>query len=70
MLVIGLEPMRAETVTRRGRTMSGMMGCANSDNPPIRTRASNLGDDFCKLKTDLDPDSKKQQARVIDQFLT
>jgi len=49
---------------------SVIMDCVASDDPPIRARTSKWGEDFCGLKTDLDPDGKKQQARVIAQFLS
>jgi len=47
-----------------------VMSCVASDTPPIRTRTSNWSEAFCALKTDLDPDGKKQQQQVIDQFLS
>ena len=46
-----------------------VMDCIASDSPPIRKRTSKWGEDFCALKTDLDPDGKKLQAQVIEQFL-
>ena len=45
------------------------MGCIASDSPPIRTRTSKWGEAFCALKTDLDPEGRKLQQQVIDQFL-
>lgn len=47
-----------------------VMKCLNAKEPPIRTRTSKWGEGFAALKTDLDPDGKKQQARVIEQFLS
>ncbi|WGW05459.1 SDR family oxidoreductase [Tropicibacter oceani] len=47
-----------------------VMDCINTETPPIRTRTSDWGRAFCGLKTDLDPDGRKQQARVIEQFLS
>ena len=41
-----------------------------SDAPPIRARTSQWGEAFCALKTDLDPDGKKLQQQVIEQFLS
>ncbi len=46
-----------------------VMRCVESDDPPIRVRTSEWGEQFCALKTDLDPDGKKMQAQVIEQFL-
>ncbi len=47
-----------------------IMGCIEADNPPIRKRTSKWGEEFVGLKTDLDPDGKKQQAKVIEEFLS
>lgn len=47
-----------------------VMRCVEAADPPIRARTSQWGEDFCALKTALDPDGKKQQAKVIEQFLT
>lgn len=47
-----------------------VMGCVEAENPPIRQRTSNWGEAFTKLKTGLDPDGTKQQALVIEQFLS
>lgn len=47
-----------------------VMDCVESKVPPIRTRTSNWGETFCKLKTGLDPDGKKLQALVFEQFLS
>ncbi|MEL6126130.1 MAG: SDR family oxidoreductase [Pseudomonadota bacterium] len=47
-----------------------VMRCVESDAPPIRTRTSKWGEAFCALKTELDPDGKKLQAQVVDQFLS
>ncbi len=47
-----------------------VMECIAAENPPIRRRTSQWGEEFCALKTDLDPDGKKLQAQVIEQFLS
>lgn len=47
-----------------------VMGCIEAENPPIRQRTSNWSEAFTKLKTGLDPDGTKQQAAVIEQFLS
>lgn len=46
-----------------------VMDCMASENPPIRTRTSQWSEDLCRLKTDLDPDGKKLQTRVVKDFL-
>lgn len=46
-----------------------VMEVMNDENPPIRKRTSKWGEEFCQLKTDLDPDGKKLQKQVYDQFL-
>lgn len=47
-----------------------VMKCVEADEPPIRVRTSTWSEDFTSLKTGLDPDGKKLQAKVIAQFLT
>lgn len=47
-----------------------IMECVEAKDPPIRKRTSKWGEEFCALKTDLDPDGKKGQAQVIKQFLS
>ncbi len=47
-----------------------VMRCVEAEDPPIRTRTSNWGEYFCALKTAPDPDGKKLQQQVIDQFLS
>lgn len=47
-----------------------VMDCVEAENPPIRRRTSKWGEDFCHLKTGLDPDGKKLQRQVIAQFLS
>ncbi len=46
------------------------MDCMNASEPPIRTRTSTWGENFVRLKTELDPTGKQQQAAVIEQFLS
>lgn len=46
-----------------------VMDCIASEAPPIRTRTSKWGEALCALKTELDPDGKKMQAKVIADFL-
>ncbi len=46
-----------------------VMDCMNASEPPIRTRTSTWGENFVRLKTELDPTGKQQQAAVIKQFL-
>ena len=40
-----------------------------SDDPPIRIRTSEWAENFCSLKTQSDPDGKRQQQAVVEQFL-
>lgn len=47
-----------------------VMECVEAEDPPIRRRTSNWGEAFCHLKTGLDPDGKKLQRQVIEQFLS
>ena len=44
--------------------------CIQTENPPIRMRTSEWGEEFCKLKTDLDPTGKNTQEMVIKTFLS
>ncbi len=46
-----------------------VMDVLESADPPIRTRTSKWSEALCELKTGLDPDGKKLQAKVISQFL-
>lgn len=47
-----------------------VMDCIAAENPPIRTRTSRWSEDFARLKTELDPTGEKQQAAVVEQFLS
>ena len=47
-----------------------VMQCVEAKEPPIRIRTSKWSEDFAALKTGLDPDGKKLQAKVIAQFLS
>jgi len=47
-----------------------VMSCVEAADPPIRTRTSNWSEALTSLKTALDPDGKKLQAQVIEQFLS
>lgn len=47
-----------------------VMKCLNAKAPPVRARTSSWGEKFVELKTGLDPDGEKQQARVIAEFLS
>ena len=46
------------------------MKCVEAGEPPIRIRTSTWSEDFTSLKTGLDPDGKKLQAKVFAQFLS
>lgn len=47
-----------------------VIDCMAAEKPPIRTRTSKWGEEFARLKTELDPTGEKQQAAVIKQFLS
>lgn len=47
-----------------------VMQVVESTEPPIRTRTSAWGEALCDLKTSVDPDGKKMQAKIIKQFLS
>ncbi len=47
-----------------------VMTCMEAETPPIRTRTSVWGEKFTRLKTEPDPTGAKQQAAVIEQFLS
>ncbi|RMG33978.1 MAG: SDR family oxidoreductase, partial [Methanobacteriota archaeon] len=44
--------------------------CALQQDPPLRIRTSEWSENFCRLKTGLDPDGKKLQKQVVDTFLS
>ncbi len=47
-----------------------IMDVVNAQEPPIRARTSKWGEELTQFKTGADPDGKKQQAAVIEQFLS
>lgn len=49
---------------------SVVMECVEAEKPPIRRRTSKWGEEFTRFKTSPDPDGTKQQASVIEQFLS
>lgn len=46
-----------------------VVGCIESDNPPVRIRTSAWAEDLCDLKTSADPDGRKLQQKVVEMFL-
>ncbi|WP_299937090.1 SDR family oxidoreductase [uncultured Pelagimonas sp.] len=46
-----------------------VMGVVAAEHPPVRTRTSDWGEELCQLKTGLDPDGTKLQAKIVSQFL-
>lgn len=46
-----------------------IVACAENPDPPIRIRTSEWAEQFCQLKTGLDPDGRKLQAAVIKNIL-
>lgn len=66
--------------TVQGRSDSGIyqtpdevaelvIDCMQSDQPPIRLRTSEWGENLCALKTSSDPDGRKMQKHVLKYFL-
>ncbi|MEM6316134.1 MAG: SDR family oxidoreductase [Bacteroidota bacterium] len=47
-----------------------VLSVAESENPPLRTRTSDWGNEFCHLKTASDPDGTKLVEEVVNQFLS
>ncbi|MEO1083619.1 MAG: SDR family NAD(P)-dependent oxidoreductase, partial [Acidobacteriota bacterium] len=47
-----------------------VMECIDAEEPPIRRRTSPWAEGFTRFKTEPDPTGKKQQAAVIEQFLS
>ena len=46
-----------------------VLDCVNNPNPPVRVRTSAWSNAFCELKTQADPEGRKQQQFVIETFL-
>ena len=46
-----------------------ILNVAQNENPPLRIRTSKWAEDFCKLKTEADPDGTKLVNRITDTFL-
>ena len=46
-----------------------VLDCVNHPNPAVRVRTSDWSNAFCELKTQADPEGRKQQAAVIESFL-
>ncbi|TXE11748.1 SDR family oxidoreductase [Seonamhaeicola algicola] len=46
-----------------------VLNVAQSENPPLRIRTSQWAEDFCKLKTQADPDGTKLVAQIKNSFL-
>lgn len=46
-----------------------VMSCVRSDDPPVRCRTSDWGEELCELKTSADPEGRKLRAKVRDMFL-
>ena len=47
-----------------------VINCVENEEPPIRVRTSEWAEVFSSLKTELDPTGKKQQQKVIKEFLS
>lgn len=46
-----------------------VVACIEAENPPLRMRTSHWAEQFCHLKTGLDPDGKLLQQQVMAQLL-
>lgn len=46
-----------------------ILNVAQNEKPPLRIRTSEWAEDFCKLKTEADPDGTKLVNRITDTFL-
>ncbi len=51
------------------KVASVILDVANSKNPPLRVRTSEWAENFCKFKTEADPDGTKSLNMVKDRFL-
>ncbi len=47
-----------------------VLECIEASEPPIRKRTSNWAEKFTRFKTESDPTGAKQQAAVVEQFLS
>ncbi|GAA6209936.1 SDR family oxidoreductase [Cognatishimia sp. WU-CL00825] len=66
----GAQSRQAEDIYQTPDQVSDVvMQAVEAENPPLRCRTSNWGEDFCRLKTGLDPDGTKLTKQVFDQFL-
>jgi NAD(P)-dependent dehydrogenase (short-subunit alcohol dehydrogenase family) len=69
----GIQRRASESTGRTYQTpkevASVILNIANSDNPPLRIRTSEWADNFCKMKTETDPDGTKLLNIVKDIFL-
>ena len=62
--------MRAVTSTVVGFGIAIIiLKAAQNDNPPLRIRTSQWAEDFCKLKTQADPDGTKLVKEIRQNFL-
>jgi NAD(P)-dependent dehydrogenase (short-subunit alcohol dehydrogenase family) len=58
------------TVFQSGEQVAEVIAdCADNPDPPVRIRSSQWAEQFCQLKTGLDPDGKKLQSLVIENVL-
>jgi len=66
----GAENRRDQNIYQTAQEVAAVaIDCIEAENPPIRVRTSEWAEQFCSLKTGLDPDGRKQQTAVIAQFL-
>ncbi|GAA5224722.1 SDR family oxidoreductase [Membranihabitans marinus] len=59
-----------QQVYQTGEEVAGViLKVANTPNPPFRTRTSEWAENFCRLKTQADPDGLKLIQQIKDSFL-
>lgn len=69
----GVQRRASESAERTYQTPNEVaaiiLSVANSEQPPLRIRTSEWAENFCKIKTEADPDGTKLLNSVKDRFL-
>lgn len=69
----GMQQRAAASETRTYQTAAEVaevvLAVAKNPNPPLRVRSSDWAEDFCRLKTQADPDGRKLVAEIQEKFL-
>ncbi|MEP3276098.1 MAG: SDR family oxidoreductase [Stappiaceae bacterium] len=67
---IGTSQARGDVAYQSAEEVAAVvMKCIEAEVPPVRTRTSEWSEDLCRMKTEGDPDGKKLQAKVVEDFL-